>query len=80
MSSPIRALPVRDQLDAVQRHVGHSVEITLSTGLRVDGILIAVAQLVDDETSWVAVLSPRIGSKVGTAIALRHVSTIMRAA
>lgn len=78
MSAPIRALPVRDALDAVSRHVGHHVEIVAGQdGARVSGLLVAVAQLVD-ESGWVAVLSPRTGSKVGTAIPLRLVSTVMR--
>jgi hypothetical protein len=83
IAGPIRTLPIRDQLDAVSRHVGHNVEIRTSpseeypAGRPVGGILIAVAQLVDED-GWVAVLSPRVGSKVGTAVPLRTVSTVMR--
>jgi hypothetical protein len=89
MTGPLRTLPIRDQLDAVSRHVGHNVEIRTApsgqypAGRPVGGILIAVAQVVDEVDSvasvdWVAVLSPRVGSKVGTAVPLRTVSTIMR--
>ncbi len=77
MTGPLRTLPVRDQIDAVSRHVGHLVEIRLSTGEPLGGILVAVAQTVGDG-EWVAVLSPRVGSKVGSAVPLSTVSTIMR--